>query len=256
MLFLDDNFIDNVTVGDLTASSESTYLPKDNVLDPLWKKAWLTEAGTAHTLDIDFGTAQGFTAVAILLSATATITSVTADFDDNDSFSSPTTKTIISGAPSFGIGVLTFATVTERYVRITVNLGSSGTASVYRLHLGTYWTPDNPQLLNYDNQYIDRSRQKQNGLGDKFTDNKTGLFRVRFNTSYTTEAERENWLTLAKDYGLKKHLFAAFDYTNYPQTQTLYGKFTRVGRQKLVSAGASPYWKNERWEFEGIREIE
>lgn len=256
MRIFDDNFIDDITSGELTASSESTYLPAANILDPLRDKAWLTDSGTSHTLAIDFGSNQGFTAAAILLKATTTISSVSVDFDDNDSFSSPTNKVIISGAPSFGIGVVTFDTVTERYARININLGSSGQAYVYRAHLGTFWAPDNSQLLNYSMQYIDRSRQMQNGRGDMFTDNKNGQFRVKFNTSYPTEAERENWLLFAQTYGLKKHVFISYDYANYPQTQTLYGKFTKVGLQRLVAAGASPFWKNERWEFEGVREVE
>jgi hypothetical protein len=256
MRIFDENFIDDVGTGDLTESSESTYLPAVNILDPIWTKPWRTAAGTAHTLDIDFTTAQGFTAAAILLDATTAITSVTVGFDDNASFTSPTTKTIISGAPSHGVGVVTFDTVTERYARITINLGSSGVANVYRAHLGTFWAPDNTQLLNYTMEYLDRSVQKQNGYGQRFTDEKTGLWRTKFGTSYTDETERENWVALAKDYGLKKHLFMSYDYTNYPQTQTFYGKFSKVGRQRLVAAGATPYWRNEGWEFEGVREVE
>lgn len=256
MILFDENFINNVDPGDLTESSQETYLPAANVLDPLWTKPWQTEADTAHTLVIDFGSAQNFTAAAILLSATTTISSVTVDFDDNSNFTSPTTKTIISGAPTKGVGALTFDTVTERYARININLASSGVAYVYRAHLGTFWAPDNKQLLNYTLGYMDRSRQSQNGYGDIFTDEKPGKFQAKFNTSYPTESERENWLDLAKNYGLKKHIFVAFDYTNYVQTQTLYGKFTKVGRQRLVAAGASPRWKNEGWVFEGVREVE
>jgi hypothetical protein len=258
MIIFDENFIDDLELVDLTESSEETYLPAENILDPLWSKSWQTTAGTSHTLIMDFGSAKGFTSACILLEATTVISSIVIEFNSSDSWGSPAaTETLASSALTKQISVLKFAsTQTYQYARLVVTLASSGVANVYRIHLGTSFTPYNPQTLGYKVGYIDQSRQSVNGNGARFTDNKTGIFRVRFDTSHVNEVERENWLDLAQIYGLKKHVFIAFEEDVYPETQSLYGKFTKNAENALVASRWNTHWDQKGLVFEGVREIE
>lgn len=257
MIIFDENYLDDIVAADLTASSASAFLPALNILSSNWSKPWRTDAGASHTLEFDFGSAQNYTGAAILLKATTAISSVVVEFSI-DAISWTDSQTIISGAPSFGVGVKTFTQVSsKRYARITITLGSSGVADVFRAHVGTFWEPADKQRINYNFDAIERSELTQNEPGQYFSSTRPVNLRVAFETPPVIETERENWLLLIKDYGRYKNLFITFD-DDYPQTQTLYGKFLQTGRHQLFlpTSGGTRLWFNSGWIFEGVREVD
>lgn len=235
MLFLYNNLVDSAT---LTASSEATGFPANNLKNPFRTKYWKTAGGTAGTaqLVIDHGSAKAVNSIAMTgypdwLAAPGTLQ---IEFNATDAWGGPSaTETLTWVAPTTPGGnkgtiiKKMAATQTYRYNRLSV-VNAPGDWNLGRLFLGTYFEPATTYSWGYSEEVADPSLLSSTIGGQDHADE---LERYRVFAARGIIATQAQWVlyqAMVNTVGKRKELFAAFDYTNDAAERTLYGKFSKV----------------------------
>ena len=240
MIFLYDNLFDSAT---LTASTEDSSFPATNLQHSFKTKVWTTDnAGTAN-LVIDYGSATSVTAVVLIGydwgSAPGTLDM---EFNATDAWGAPSATealTWVADPDAYGnvnVIIKTFSALNYRYNRLNV-VHAPGDWNLGRIFIGNYFEPTRTYRDHYEYPIIDPSYIQQTVSGQKHVDEITKYRRKSVEFFIETYAQMRLFQTLFNNAGYGKDIFASFDYSNYPNNDTLYGK--------IVSSKIS--YKNLYW---------
>ena len=251
ILFLYNNLADSATLLD---SSEATGFVAENVQNPFRTKVWRTAGATAGTatLRIDHGAAKAVNCVALAgynwASAPGTLN---LEFDDDSAFGSiDHTETLTWAANptangNYGIIIKTFTSHSNQYNRLNVVHSPGGTPTDWdlgRIFVGTYFEPTIQYISEGVGQgFIDGSYIGRTADGQEHIDEVTIRRQKTFSFIITTQAQWELFQKMINHVGKFKDMFVAFDYDNYPDEMTWYGKLT--ADLPIMSRLESKYWR-------------
>lgn len=233
--FFWDNLLDSAT---LTASSENSQEDGsvDNLLNTLRSKYWETAGVTPGTanLVIDLGSAQAVKAVILSDYPDWAVAPGTLDFEmhTSDSWGSPDftenlTDDFAASPDTYrdrNVICKCITETTKRYCRLNV-VNSGGDWRLGRMFIGPYFEPTQQIRSEIDDSFSEFSVLDSSPSGAYFSD-EVDEGRVRSfsfkTTSYTQKKLFDKMFNTVKK---SKPLFISFDYTNYPNSETMYGRF-------------------------------
>ncbi len=254
MQFLYSNLLDSAT---LTASSAATGFPANNLKNPFRTKTWKTAGGTPGTaqLVINHGLAKAVDAIALTgypdwLVAPGTLVM---EFNATDSWGAPSaTETLTWVAPTTPGGnkgtiiKKLAATRTFQYNRLSV-VNAAGDWNLGRLFVGPYFEPTQNYGWGYEEEVVDPSILSQTIGGQEHADEVERYRVIRANGIIKTQAQWVLYQAMNNAVGMRKELFAVFDYTGDVAERTIYGKFSKM------PTVTRPYLFNFNFEFTEAR---
>lgn len=214
----------------LTASTENTAFPKENIVNELRTKIWKSTDLTSETLDFDLGAASAVDTIAIMNHNFSDFTSVTPTItwigDDDSGFGSPSTSealTVVSG-----IIILYFSSDSKRYWRLSIT-GGSGTETVYevgRVMFGARLQPTKTFDIGFERSIMDFTTMSQSIGGQLHSDFKDKFDVVRVNFSHQSKTDRDSIITMAENNRTAKNLIVTLDTASTATINdtTYYGK--------------------------------
>lgn len=230
------NLLDSAT---LTAGSQITTLPVENLQSPHLATRWHTETGvTASYVLIDLGSALAVDVLAVLGSnltagatwrvraSTSDATAVSGDLYDNGA-GSPLDPVDAGVDGNYGAIYLALAsTVTARYWRIDlIDAAVADNLQVGRVFIGPAWQPTSGMLYGWAMTYADDTRRTRSLGGQTHVDVGPRYRRLQFGLSFMNEAEMYgNAFELARAAGLNGDvLVMPQDAGNYQSQQCVHG---------------------------------
>lgn len=247
-LFMYNNLVDSAT---LTASTEATGFPVENIQSPLVAKVWKSAGSPAGTANVvfDLGTAQAINCVAIAgYTWTVAPTTLNLEFNNADVWGAPAVVEALtwSANPTAngnkGIITKIFTTLTYRYVRLNIVYAGSDW-DIGRIFLGTYFEPtyNYNYFDGHDVEFVDPSIINETIGGQEYVDELDMYRKIAFECKAITQTQFEAFQTMINMVGIRKPLFIAFDYDNEPNEMTLYGKFTSLPKSKKIFTHTLPF---------------
>lgn len=240
ILFLYENLFDLAT---LTESSEEDGYPVENLKVPFRTKVWKTDGSTPGTanLVIDHGAATPITVAALVnYNWGAAPSTLDLEFNATDSWGAPSATealTWVANPDTYGnpnIIIKTFASKNYRYNRLNV-VHSPGDWDLGRIFLGTYFEPARHFRFQHSEQIIDPSYADLTVDGQEHVD-MTTKYRER-NVKFRTSSYSQYRLfqQMINEIGLSQDCIIAFDYDNYPNEQTIYGKIKKYSQEVIYT---------------------
>jgi len=236
ILFLYNNLFDSST---LVESSQNANFPAENTQHPFITKVWRTDGATpgTATLDIDLGSAQAVTCIALAgYNWTSQPGTFRLQFDNDPLYGSidHTEDLTWYANPTVngnkGVIIKTFASQSYQYLRLDVVYSPGGDHTDWdlgRVFIGTYFEPQ----YNYNffdgqsGDFIDPSYVDTTIGGQDHIDVISKYRVVDFSFVITTQAQWELFQKMINTVGIGTDLFIAFDYDAEPDEMTIYGRF-------------------------------
>ena len=245
MRFLYDNLIDASTAV-ITSSSETTDLPNDNVQHPLRTKVWRTGTATAaETITFDFGSAQSVQAFAALdHTLTAGDTLIKIQGNATDSWGAPS----VNVALSYNADELAYywgSGQSYRWWRFIFTKSASGeTRDVGRIFIGPYYeATKNISFAGLDITPVDLSDTARSLGGQTYSDARSIYHKIKTKFDYITNAQLEEFKTIAEAVGTHTPFFIDCDRTNMAYAWFYYVKFASFSARRVeIYKSALPLW--------------
>lgn len=184
----------------ITASSEVSTLPGENVAHEFRERPWRTGASSAaENIVFDLGSAQAVTAI-ILLDHTLTSgdSSIILEGNTADSWGAPAYTTTLTYAAD--IISKTFASQTYRYWRLKfTKSASSQVRDIGRIYLGTYVeTDEDPDYDGLDVTEDDNGRTQTTTGGQEYTERQDSFRIVKVNFTHISQTMKDALTTYAR----------------------------------------------------------
>lgn len=253
---LNENLIDDATV---TASSEVSTLPKENVQDTILKRVWRTTGLSDQWIAFDLGQVDLIRAAALFHHNLSSEAQYTVIVSDNPDFSEPSLEqTFDAWEPVFGAGEggagehgaggylsdadlaaykrysFRFFEVEGRYVKIEFSDPDNGDGyiQVGRVYLGDFFEPINNFDYGWSIEEVDSSTVDVSLGGVKWSDLQETFRRVVFRMSNLDNSEKQHRLLgLQRRLGVGRDfilcLFPDKDSTDW-YFNTMYGRLQKT----------------------------
>ncbi len=216
----------------LTASTENTAFPKENVQNEHRTKIWKSTDLTSETLDFDLGAAAAVDTIAIMNhnfnDFTSTTPTITWIGDDNSDFSSPSTSSALTVVA--GIIVLYFSSDSKRYWRLSMT-GGAGTETVYevgRIMFGAKLQPSKSYNVGFGRIVNDFTTISQSVGGQLHSDFKNKFESYQLNFNHMTTTDRDSYITMIENNRTALNMILTLDTTSTAtiNATTFYGKLS------------------------------
>lgn len=226
--FIGQNFVD-LTTASISATSEVTTLPVENVQTGLRTQVWRTTGATSATVSIDLGQSYTTDSIAIISHNLSTDATVTYESATMASFATLLTQCTISVQD--GVMFKFLDSQTARYHRINFQDADNtdGYVEMGRIFLGKYFEPEVNFHENYTTRLSDKSITTESEGNNYFSDEKQKRRELKLtwaNPITLDLTDREGFEELFNYVGTSKDFILFMDYVNYP-LWTYYGRFAR-----------------------------
>ncbi|MDF1592586.1 MAG: hypothetical protein P1P89_13810 [Desulfobacterales bacterium] len=227
----------------LTASSQDADFPAANLQNPLRTKVYKTAGATPGTanLVIDHLTAKPVTAIILAnydwAGAPGTLN---LEFNAADAWGAPSATealTWVATPDTYGnpnVIIKVFASKSYRYNRLNVVYSPGAVPTDWqlgRIFLGTCFEPINHYDFDGEESIVDPSFIGESVGGQQLVDEITKYRTKSFDFPAETLAQWLLFQQMFNSVGYSRDLFVAFDFDNYPNALTMYGKFTSLRQQ-------------------------
>lgn len=209
--------------GTLTALSEDSSFPKENVQNEFKTKTWRSTGITDEWLKWDLGSSQNVTCVAVVNHNFDAGGTYVFEGNDTDDWASPAVSETLTYDD--GIVLKYFTGGSYRYWRLKMTNTSGTYVSVGRVMFGPYTEPSQNYSASWRQRDVDWSAFSRSMGGQAHMDKRETYKSLTLNFEAAPLTDKQLIETMFDTVGISHRVVISLDPTNYLNDRSYYGRF-------------------------------